>query len=436
MAQGPAKSTRAAKKAESEQKEQEEASAPAPPTAGELHAALLQVNQMLALIDLPLAQGQPSKRPAGMHDGLVYGLRDLLIPLNSVMRGSGATAQNLAAAIGAPTNSTPAHELGAYVSSATGMTHILDQVVESLQAPLPGVPDARTALQVVERHLESHPLSTADERDLLLRLRQKRRRVMERKDVLSDAAAEQSAVPDEVRSPLYPPPSTLTFRAHTPWIESCARETVHATLAALVSAFNDTYADVCRAEAAALAPANPDMGQTLPAHRVRARLTHWSGASGDIEVELRDVALATIGVQVAGDQAHVVRLHLSAPSERPRGEARGVSASLLPSRFASYNALGDHLFLYALDRQKQAASYVEALGATLLHLAALRTYFDGLPVPETQVQTVPTRVAVATLDPESTLDRTKSAVWKWCRALNPAGLAPQGEWCAYSPSLL
>ena len=83
--------------------------------------------------------------------------------------------------------------------------------------------------------------------------------------------------------------------------------------------------------------------------------------------------------------------------------------SLLPSRFAQYNELSDHFFLYALENQANYTPY-EALGRTLLHVAGMRTLYDPPPLPAHHMPSVG-RIAYATLDMDTTLDRTHCVLW-------------------------
>lgn len=439
---GPARATRAAKKADAEKENEEVANQPTRPSAGELQAALLHVNQMLSLLDLPLAQGRPCRQPPSMHEGLMYSLNDLLIPLNSLMRIPYSTEQNLAAAIGAQNNagSTSTHDLGLYESNATGIAHVLEQLNSLMHESLPGCSDGDTAVQVVERQLAQDPLSPTEVREVLLRMRQKRRRLTDMPANQSGKGRSTKQSPGStLRSPLYPMPTALHFASLTPWIEECEAsakgQSVQEALGALVQSFNETISVRCRNEAEALRSPSRDIGQHLPMQRVRARLVSWSDGAGEIQVELRDIALVTIGLQGVDDGAHVARINLFAPSESDDDERRGVSGSLLPSRFARYNEIADHLLIYALERQR-STSYLSALGHALEQVAALRTVFDPLPVPESLVSPIPARVEVGTLAQDKTMDHTKCIVWKWCCVLQPDAPAPQGEWCAYSPRLM
>lgn len=439
---GPARATRAAKKADAEKESEEVAKQPKRPSTGELQAALLHINQMLSLLDLPLAQGRPSRQPPSMHEGLMYSLNDLLIPLNSLMRIPYSTEQNLAAAIGAQNNagSAPTHDLGVYESTATGIAHVLEQLNSLMHESLPGSSDGDTAVQVVERHLAQDPLSTTEVRDVLLRMRQKRRRLTAVPTAQTGKGRSSKNPPGTaLRSPLYPMPTALHFASLTPWIEECEAsaksQPIQDSLKVLVQSFNEVMAVRCRNEAEALRSPSRDFGQHLPIERVRARLASWGDRAGEIQVELRDIALITIGLQGADDGAHVARINLFAPSESGDDERRGVSGSLLPSRFARYNEIADHLLIYALERQR-SMSYLQALGHTLEQVAALRTVFDPLPVPESLVSPVPARIEVGTLAQDKTMDHAKCIVWKWCSVLQPDATTPQGEWCAYSPRLM
>ena len=107
--------------------------------------------------------------------------------------------------------------------------------------------------------------------------------------------------------------------------------------------------------------------------------------------------------------------------------------SLLPSRFAQYNELSDHFFLYALENQANYTPY-EALGRTLLHVAGMRTLYDPPPLPAHHMPSVG-RIAYATLDMDTTLDRTHCVLWKWCQVPNTSPQA-KGEWCAVVPNML
>lgn len=439
---GPARATRSAKKAEAEKETKETSSSSAKPSACELQAALLHVNQMLALLDAPLAQGRSSRQPVSMHDGLVYSLTDLLIPLNSLMRIPGSTAQNLAAAIGAQngTNNAPGHDLGTYVSNISNIANVLEQLNSLLNEPMPGSMDGRTALQILEQQLALEPLSQADERDVLLRMRQKRRRLLGPSTKHTGKGKSVDRVKEsDVLSPLYPMPNALQFSGLTPWLDECMRlyneKPIGDALSGLVNIFNEMMLEQGRAEAEALSSQNRDVGQHIPAHRVRARLAAWQNDSGEIQIEIRNIAIATISLQVVADEARIARVTMCAPHEFQAGKRRGVSGAVMPSRFASYNEISDHLLISALERQREN-NYIRAVGHTLEHVAALRTLFDPLPIPESHVPTFPTRICIGTLPPEKTIDNTKCLVWKWCRALIPNASAPQGEWCAYSPQLL
>ena len=93
------------------------------------------------------------------------------------MRRSGA--QGLAAAIGADRSSTaaptPTQGLHTFLQNATSMLHISNQVVSMLRSPLTGMEPSVNALEVLEQKQQRRPLEPNDKRDIILRMRKKRR---------------------------------------------------------------------------------------------------------------------------------------------------------------------------------------------------------------------------------------------------------------------
>ncbi|WFD30233.1 hypothetical protein MSPP1_001250 [Malassezia sp. CBS 17886] len=394
------------------------------PSAGEMQAALVQIHQMLALLDLPLTQGRMGKPQAGMHEGIIYGLRDMLAPLDAQMRVQGTDAQSLAAAI---RGQEASQALDSFVSNANTMIHMSKRLSSMLQDSTPGVPEGQTALDVVHAYLRAHPLTETDENEVLQRLRHKRRRIPHR-DAQRGEGGRDSAEPGNtgdaagVANPFHPVPRELVFAPTTPWLGDVCAQTLsmqpYEAIAALVHAFNESTKRMCHTEALVLV--SPTARIAMPTNRVRARIAAWSSATGELHVEIRDVALVSIGLRVS-----------------PECHATGMDRTLMPSRFALYDDLGNHLFIQALHHTMTQRSYIEALGRTLMHIAALRTLYDSQPLPETPMESIPARVTAGQLLGDGTHAQTRVIAWKWCKVAAVDTSAPaQGEWCAFLPCLL
>ncbi|WFD41818.1 hypothetical protein MPSI1_000454 [Malassezia psittaci] len=327
-------------------------------------------------------------------------------------------------------------DMATYLANTAAVSSALDQLVNLLQQESESYSESRTVSQVLQRQLRANPLTDAEEREIVLQMRQKRRRLTSTDDEATASSHQNSSNQSNARSPLYPMPEQLSFSGLTPWIGQCVEkqkeEPVQKALDSLVSKFNENYASVCRAEATALAPIHANIGQRLPAHRIRARIARWDGELGEICTEIRDVALVNIGLQMVGDAPQIARITLYSPSELTQANNSTQKVSPMGSKFSLYNSIADQLFIYALNRQHQS-HYLNTLGCTLEHVAALRTYFDPLPVPETRDRTLRERVAIGTLPSDKVLNQSACIDWKWCRALLSEESTPQGEWCAYSP---
>ncbi|PKI84706.1 hypothetical protein MVES_001096 [Malassezia vespertilionis] len=417
------------------------------PTANALQRALLHVKQMLNLLDAHTAQSQLPIPQAGIHEGILYGMLDLLIPITSLMQMHGTSSQSLAAVIGAQANAPGAQppDLATYLSHVSSILQMLEQIKGLLREPIDESSNDASALQVAEQEYSAAPLTPAQQRDLLLTLRRKRQCT---KPLHSARACKEEIRSEEcdsgICSSLYPIPSSLSFAPRSPWLAevqaSTSGETPAHRVRSLVQAFNSAMYVQCKAEAAALSSLNPDFGQNPPKHRIRARFVSREGTdAAEVQIELRDLGIVSLGLLILNDNARVMRITMCAPVEQRQGLRCGVSDSILPSKFAYYNQLSDHLFVYALHHHAKHPDYMEALGHTFNHIASLRTLFDPLPIFLAGVPSEPVRVALYTLDFEMTLDKSQCIVWKWCRVPTPpSDLVPsqQGEWCAYCPTLL
>ncbi|WFC97733.1 hypothetical protein MYAM1_000452 [Malassezia yamatoensis] len=439
MAERGAHATRSSTKAEQSVADDVKNGKASAPTTEQLQNCLVRVNHMLTLLDAPLAQGRSCRRPSSMHDGIVYSLDDLLIPMNAVLNKSSPMASSIGEVVNMPgyARGNTSRDMATYLANTATVSSALDQLVNLLKQETESFPESLTVNQVLQRQLRANPLTDAEEREIVLQMRQKRRRLTSTDDGDCVASPSQNSADQfNARSPLYPMPEQLSFSGLTPWIGKCVEKQkevpVQNALEALVADFNETYASVCRAEATALAPIHANIGQRLPAHRIRARLARWDGDLGEICAEIRDVALIKIGLQMVGDALQIARITLYSPSELTQANSSTEKVSQMGSKFGLYNSIADQLFIYALNRQHHS-HYLHTLGCTLEHLAALRTYFDPLPVPETQDRTLRERVAIGTLPSDKVLNQSACIDWKWCRALLSEGSTPQGEWCAYSP---
>lgn len=398
-------------------------------------AALLQVQQAQALVDAPLSAGHPIPPRPNMREGLLYGLHNLLAPMDSVMQMQVTSVQRLAAAITADpaANTTPTQGLLAFAQSASSMLSMAEQVKRLLHERLSVSENTGNAFSVLEQEMERAPLKRGDERDIVLRMRKKRRHLTDA--VFTSESVEGKSMKDgaPLRSPLQPMPKSLTFEATTSWVDDVVERSEQASTSGaindLLNAFQIYINERCKQEALILTDAQNT--HPLPALRVRARLAKWCETSGSVEVELRDIGLVSIQVQVIESDVQITSVRMCAPTEYKHISTN----SLLPSRFTFYDDMSNHLFVYAVSHERKNGRGIEALGLTLLHVAGLRTLYDPLPILATNVAPMISRVMYGTLGWNATIDREQCIVWKWCQVV--AGTpSPHGEWCAYAPSLL
>lgn len=398
-------------------------------------SSLVRIQQAQALVDAPLSTGQPIPPRPSMRDGLLYGLHDLLAPLDSVMQMQGTSAQGLAAAITADpsTNTTPSQGLLSFAQSASSMLNMAERVKAMLNEPLNVTENTDTAFGALEKERERAPLKCRDERDIILRMRKKRRQLSNIPIMSKSREGTDTSELALVRSPLQPMPNSLTFEATTSWVDDVVERNKQTSptnaVHDLIQAFQIYVKEHCRREALVLTDAQ--VMHPFPALRVRARLAMWSGMGGSFEVELRDIGLVAIQVQVVQGDVQITSIGMRAPSEYKHA----TPTSLLPSRYINYGDLSNHLLVHALSREHDYGRGLKALAHTLLHIAGLRTLYDPLPVLATSVAPTLSRVTIGTLGWNATIDREQCVVWKWCRVVAPTP-SPHGEWCAYAPSLL
>ena len=402
-------------------------------------AALSRVQQAQTLLNTPLSSGQPLPAHPSMHDGLLYGLNDLIYPMDGVLQMRRSGAQGLAAAIGADQSSTaaptPTQGLHTFLQNATSMLHIANQVVSMLRSPLTGMEPSVNALEVLEQEQQRRPLEPNDKRDIILRMRKKRRISTDSPPCQDSRQKHSTSATQSVRAPLQPIPSSLTFQATTAWIERvterCRDVSLLSSVEDLVHEFHLYMKDRCLEESSTLT--NSQGNRTLPPQRVRARVSLWSSKSGTVFVELRDVGLVSIELQLRNNELNIMSMSMCSPSEYPHIQSS--SSALLPSRFMFYGDISNHLLVYALSHQRSYGHGLAALAHTLLHVAGLRTLYDPLPVPAPSVAPIISRLTYGTLDWNATLDREQCIVWKWCQVVSPIP-SNQGEWCAYVPGLM
>lgn len=285
-----------------------------------LKAALARVRQVLALIDMPLAQEQPLPPRPTLQAGLLYGLQDLLTHLNGVLHIPNSGAQGIAAAIGAETGGpTPAEGLAPFVQIATNMIHMSNQVSSLLKEHVQTSPNDMGAIGILEKALEASPLTKASEDDIILRMRKKRRLVDQTRAPCKVHEVTESFVKSTSRSPIYPLPKTLNFIATTSWLDDVLTNMkghpLPESLTMLVEAFNEDMKKKCENESLILV--NHQGHVILPAHRVRARVAFCQPHGGEIHVEIRGVGLVILKLEDKNQKLQIINLGICAPSEYP-----------------------------------------------------------------------------------------------------------------------
>lgn len=399
----------------------------------EWEAVLLRVQQALALIDAPLASGRPVPPRPTMHDGLLYGLHDLLAPVESVLHMNASSAQGLAAAIAAEPSLSPTQGLHTFIQQASHMLVRAEQVKTLLSEPLGVSGNQWNALSMLERGLERSPPTPHDEREILVGIRKKRRQLDASSHIPDTNKPMKEADNMIVRARLLPMPDSLTLEAATPWVDRVLERSPSQPLLMavqdLLHEFQLYINERCKQDSCILTDSQGS--SKLPARRVRARLAFWTDTLGSIEVELRDVGLVHIQVRADQHDACITNISICAPTEYQSSTG---SNTAQPSRFMYYGDISNHLLVYALSRQRSYGRGLEALAQTCLHVAGLRTLYDALPAPSTSATPMISRVTYGMLKTDALLDHNQSLVWHWCRIVSSTS-SNQGEWCAYVPSL-
>lgn len=357
-----------------------------------LHAAQLKVEQMLALLDMSGTSAPSQYR--GVNGGLMYALQDLLSPLRTA---APETAVNkIATLLGFPGPSEEHTGIASYTAAANAALQMVDRLSQLAKEELPG--ESKSALTIAQERADK--LSRNDQNDIVLRMRKKRH-------ICSSGERKRTSNA----------PRELCFKPHGEWVDTVENDSVSMspkdTAAALVSAFSAAMRKQAEIER------NFIQGTR---NRVRAWIAAWDNG-GEIRVEVRDTALVAIGVDESSD-VRITRVNVLAPTESAKLGA-GTSHAFLPSRYAYYRELSDHLLVHALRREE---TWVRSLAQTLLHCAGLSTLYD--PVPDT----CSGRVATATLDPRQLIDRATCVVWKWCHV--PGADTVPAAWHAFAPSMI
>ena len=399
----------------------------------EWEAALLRVQQALALIDAPLASGRPVPPRPTMHDGLLYGPHDLLAPVESVLHMNASSAQGLAAAIAAEPSLSPTQGLHTFIQQASHMLVRAEQVKTLLSEPLGVSGNQWNALSMLERGLERSPPTPHDEREILVGIRKKRRQLDASSHIPDTNKPMKEADTMIVRARLLPMPDSLTLEAATPWVDRVLERSLSQPLLMavqdLLHEFQLYINERCKQDSCILTDSQGS--SKLPARRVRARLAFWTDTLGSIEVELRDVGLVHIQVRTDQHDVCITNISICAPTEYQSSTG---SNTAQPSRFMYYGDISNHLLVHALSRQRSYGCGLEALAQTCLHVAGLRTLYDALPAPSTSATPMISRVTYGMLKTDALLDHNQSLVWHWCRIVSSTS-SNQGEWCAYVPSL-
>jgi len=399
-----------------------------------LRASQHRVKQILGLLD---PARSPNQQPVdvGMQGGLLHSLHNILNPLNDVLGMQAENPQDLSSAIGSTTQRAPSSSRGldVFIQNATTLSQLTNQLSTSLKDPLPGFPINVSALQLLEQRMNDAPLEPKDQQRVLLRLRKMRR------SVLPESSPSKPLNPEptntQIRSPLNPIPSQLTFEAISPWIDDLIEPTDKCppkdACCIAVDAFNAYMDKRCEDESIILRNTQGD--RYLAKRRVRARLACWDSSRVEIHVELRDVACVNIQFEWLDSGIQILHTGVSSPNEYLQDQVN----LLLPSKFGFYNDISTHLFIHALHRQSQNIRPIEFLCTTLMHVAGLRTLFDPMPALPTTVSAIPSRTAYGSLRKDIKEDFPCPVSWKWCRiAGDPLTTAPQGEWVAFSPHMM
>lgn len=398
-----------------------------------LRSSLHRVKQILTLLYTPPSQSNlPS---VGTQNGLLYSLHDLLHPLNDVFEMQGknekAISSTLAPASQRMATSSSARDV--FMQNATTITQLTNQVSSSLKEPIITIPQNVTALHVLEQWIKNNPLHPKDQKEVLLRLRKKRRLILP--DISPSKSVNVDSPTQHVRSPLHPIPSQLTFDATTSWVDDLVERTStyssKDTCTTTVEAFNMYMDKRCQDES--LIFKNSQGDRYLPKQRVRARLAYWNDSCSEIDVELRDVGCVNIKFTWSDAKIQIIHVGVTSPSEY----AQDGTHVLLPSKYGFHNDLSTHLFTKALHYQRKESQPIAFLCTTLMHVASLRTLYDPIPAPPTPVSTSLSRTAYGSLDQSGFEEYPSPVSWKWCRtACDSPTAAAQGEWVAFSPLML
>lgn len=398
-----------------------------------LRACQHRVKQVLSLLSSPQIQ-DPQSSCVDMQHGLLHSLHDILHPLNDILPLINQNDQDISCPIGSTTQraTNSSKGLDTFMQNATTLLQLSNQVSTLLKEPMSGEFRESTVLQLLEKRVKEAPLQCKDQNEILLRLRKKRR--YERTDTSPFKPSNSESTNQNTLSPLTPIPSQLSFEATTSWIDDLLQKS--GTMAPkdacdlAVNAFNAYMEKRCLDESMIFK--NSQGERYLAKRRVRARLASWNESRGEIQVELRDVGCATIQFDWTDAGIQILQAGVSSPSEYLRDQVN----VLLPSKFGFYNDISAHLFMHALHRQNQGLSSLKLLCNTLMHVAGLRTLYDPLPAPPTQVSAIPSRTTYGSLKQDN--DEFLCPVsWKWCQiACDSVSPDAQGEWVAFTPHML
>ena len=171
-----------------------------------------------------------------------------------------------------------------------------EQVKTLLSEPLGVSGNQRNALSMLERGLERSPPTPHDEREILVRIRKKRRQLDARSHIPDTLKPVKEADNIIVRARLLPVPDSLTFEAATPWVDRVLKRSPNQPLSMavqdLLHEFQLYINERCKQDSCILTDSQGSF--PFPARRVRARLAFWTDTLSSIEVELRDVGLVRI----------------------------------------------------------------------------------------------------------------------------------------------
>lgn len=285
-----------------------------------INATLVQLQQMLSLLDLPLSRGQPLKQQPSMNEGLLYSLRELLIPLDTPLPMQHENSKSIAAVMSGNGNTVnaPNELLQTYSQRVTSLFQMADQLVSLAREPLSAAPNKTTALKVAEQISDKVRRSAVDEQNILLRMRKKRRLVSQVTTDAQTTSEETKNTKESIHSPLHPLPTTLVFHALSSWLSDALSFITNMSPAsavdALIAAYNAALKEQCENETATLSNDTDTLAGRQ--NRVRARCASWNeGIGGVIQVELRDVGVVTIRLQEADQKVRVAGISFYAPCE-------------------------------------------------------------------------------------------------------------------------